>query len=99
MVAVQVRLGADGQCDSVAIGLGGVAPAAVRAAEAERIMLGERPTPALLDTAADAIGRAAQPEDDLHATAEDRRHLARVLGRRALAQAVARASAFAEVSA
>lgn len=91
MVAVLLALDADGRVASAAIGLGGVAPTPVRARSAEALLVGARPDPALLDAAAAAIAADVDPSDDLHASAEDRRHLAVVLGRRALDCALARA--------
>jgi len=91
MAAVQLELSADGRIARVVVGLAGVGPAPMRAREAEELLVGELPSPSALDAAALAIGRAVQPESDVHATAEDRRHLAAVLGRRALNHAALRA--------
>lgn len=62
------------------------------AKEAAALLIGERPSSELI---AEAVHTATQkeiaPTDDIHATAAYKRHLAEVLGRRALIQAVTRA--------
>jgi len=73
-----------------------VAPPAVRV-----VVAGVQPTPAALDAtgalgpdggaALDELASALEPEDDIHASAGFRRHLARVLMERAIARAAARA--------
>ena len=86
MVAVcaLVKKGGDGSCEDVRIGLTHMGPTPLRATAAEQALRGHG-----LD--ADSIARAAEqaPEDtsppgDLNATADYKRHLARVLTRRAL---------------
>ena len=91
MVAVMLSLGEAGQITSVSIGLGGVAPTPVRARQAEALLCGQLPTDRVLRDAAVAIREATDAADDIHASAEDRRHLVSVLGRRALGQALDRA--------
>jgi carbon-monoxide dehydrogenase medium subunit len=89
MVAVcaLVKKAGDGSCEDVRIGLTHMGPTPLRATAAEEALRGEA-----LD--ADAIGRAAEqaaegtsPPGDLNATPEYKRHLARVLTRRALEEA------------
>jgi len=63
----------------------------VRATRAERALAGAAPSDALWETAADAVRADLEPDGDIHASAEYRRHLAGVLTRRALSDAAARA--------
>jgi CO/xanthine dehydrogenase FAD-binding subunit len=56
------------------------------------MLLGERPTAALIEAAAQQAAMAdLDPPSDIHASARFRRHLAHVLGRRALTEAFGRA--------
>jgi aerobic carbon-monoxide dehydrogenase medium subunit len=86
MVAVcaLVKKAADSSCEDVRIGLTHMGSTPLRATAGEEALRGRG-----LD--ADAIGRAAEhaadgtnPPADLNATADYKRHLARVLARRAL---------------
>lgn len=69
------------------IGLAGVAGQPVRPRDAEAALAGQPPSRAALDAAADAAASAVDPSGDLHGSANYRRHLVRVLTRRALADA------------
>lgn len=90
-VAATVTLDGD-TCSDARIALFGVAPTPVRARSAENMLAGEKPTEQLFDQAGRKAGdEAAEPLSDVHASAEYRRHLARVLTRRALTEAAARA--------
>jgi carbon-monoxide dehydrogenase medium subunit len=72
---------------SARIGLAGVAGHPVRARDAEAVLAGQPPTAEALDAAAAAAAGAVDPVGDLHASADYRKHLVRVLTRRALTQA------------
>ncbi|MBI2756847.1 MAG: xanthine dehydrogenase family protein subunit M [Chloroflexi bacterium] len=91
-VAVLLTLDAAGKVGSASIALGGVGPVPMRAGAAERLLVGEAPTDPVLRAAADTVGADVEPEDDIHASADYRRHLAGVLVRRALTTARARAA-------
>lgn len=82
---------ADGVIQQARIALTGVGPTPSRADEAEALLAGKVLEPAVLDEAADAVRAAVEPETDLHASADYRRHLVGVLAQRALAQAWRRA--------
>ncbi len=71
------------------IGLTGVGPAPVRVRDAERLLAGRAASEALWEEAAAAVRAGAEPDSDIHASAEYRRHVAGVLTRRALRQAFA----------
>ena len=74
------------------IGLTGVGPVPVRAGAAERLLTGSAPSEELWRRAADAVRGAIEPDGDLHASADYRRHVAGVLTVRALREALGRAA-------
>lgn len=69
--------------------LGGVGGAVVRSAGAEEVLCGSVAEPAAFAAAAEAAAAGIDPPADLQGTPEYRRHLAAVLVRRALEEAVA----------
>ena len=73
------------------IGLIGVGPTPVRAIAAERVLIGQAPSEALWEAAAEAVRGAVSPDGDIHASAEYRRHVAGVLAQRALRESLSRA--------
>ncbi len=92
--AVTVSLDEAERCTEPTIVLFGVGPTPVRVRNAEDLVRDERPG----DTLCDSVGRQVseeidEPLADVHASAEYRRHLAGVMARQALAQALARAAA------
>jgi carbon-monoxide dehydrogenase medium subunit len=91
-VASQIAL-ADGACTRARIALAAVAPTPLRATAAERTLEGQPLTPALIARAAELAVEAARPISDQRGSAEFRRHLVRVLTRRTLETALARAAA------
>lgn len=88
-----VQLDAQGNVSKARIVLGAVAPAAVRATEAEAVLIGQPPGETLFAKAGDLAQQAAAPIDDMRGTVEYRKHLCGVLTRRTLAKAVERAQA------
>jgi carbon-monoxide dehydrogenase medium subunit len=88
--AVLVLIDGRGAISRVSLTLAGVGPRPVRLAEAEKKLMGEVPSPALLAEAAD-LAKQSEAVGDIHAPAEYRRHLAGVLMGRALKAALARA--------
>jgi len=90
-VASQLTL-SNGTCARARIALAAVAPTPLRAAAAEQALEGQVITPALIDRAAALAQDAAQPISDQRGSAEFRRHLVRVLTRRTLQTALARAA-------
>jgi CO/xanthine dehydrogenase FAD-binding subunit len=90
--AVTLTLGARGECETSRVALFGVAPTPVRARAVEEALLGQTPDDVLFEAAAERAGDGLDDAlTDVHATAEFRRHLARVLTRRALVEAASRA--------
>lgn len=89
-VAATLRLGG-GVVQDARIAVGGAGPAAFRAREAEDVLHGERLTAAVVEEAGRRAARAAEPADDIHGSADYRRHLVRVLTERAIWEAKRRA--------
>lgn len=77
------------------IALTGVGPTALRATEAEALLLGHALEKDLTGRTVEAVRAAIDPDTDLHASADYRRHLTGVLAGRALAAAWRRAAASA----
>ncbi len=92
--AITLSVDAVGSCTDVRIVLFGVGPTATRMREVEQIVNGESASEELFARAGTAVAdEITDPLADVHATADYRRHLADVLTRRGLAEAVARATA------
>jgi carbon-monoxide dehydrogenase medium subunit len=90
--AVTLSIPGRGRCASARIVLFGVGPTPVRARGAEEVLVGESLGPPLLEIAARRASEDLdEPLSDVHASAEFRRHLAGVLTRRALSEAMTRA--------
>ena len=90
-VGARVRLDEDGRCVGVGIGLGALAPTAVRAGSAQDLLLGQRPGPEILMAAGRAAVDSVRPIDDVRGSARYRREVLGVLVRRTLERAVGRA--------
>jgi carbon-monoxide dehydrogenase medium subunit len=90
LAAVQLALDSTGRVTRAAVVVGGVGPAPVRVRAAEQALLGEAPAPAVLDAAASACGEV-EAMDDVQVPGTYRRQLAKVMARRALVEAAARA--------
>jgi aerobic carbon-monoxide dehydrogenase medium subunit len=89
-VAAQIRI-AGGACEDVSIGVTGLAPKAFRAASAEAALRGRKIDEATLSAAAArADAEVEDAMEDIHASGDYRRHLARVYVRRAVQAAAAR---------
>jgi carbon-monoxide dehydrogenase medium subunit len=89
-VASQLSL-SDGVCARARIALAAVAPVPLRAPAAEQALEGRPLTAELIEQAAGLAAEAARPISDQRGSAEFRRHLVRVLTRRTLTTALARA--------
>lgn len=83
---------ADGVMGEVRIGMMGVGETAMRASDAEALLTGQpRLTDELIDEAVASIRGIVEPNTDLHASSDYRRHLVGVLAQRALRAAWQRA--------
>jgi CO/xanthine dehydrogenase FAD-binding subunit len=91
-VAARLSLDGDGRVAAARLVYLSVGDAPVDAARAAAGLIGEAPTAeAFAAAAATAAGEEIEPGGDIHATADFKRHLARVLTGRALATAAGRA--------
>ena len=91
-VASVVALDERGACREARIAYVNAGPGPYRSARAEAAVNGQRPEPAVLRAAADAAVADARPASDVHASADYRRQLVRVLTARVLARAFERAA-------
>ena len=91
-VAANVTLDTLGRCDGARIVLLSVGEGPVQAHQAMALLQGEQPTPDLIAAAAETCAtQDIEPTADIHASVAYRRHLAKVLTRRALTEAFQRA--------
>jgi carbon-monoxide dehydrogenase medium subunit len=90
IVSVAVRLvpAADGTIADARIGLAGAANRTLRATEAEQVLVGERPSPELLQRAGQAAAARAEPLADVDGTPDYKRRVTGVFTARALARAL-----------
>ncbi|MGK2935899.1 MAG: FAD binding domain-containing protein [Gemmatimonadaceae bacterium] len=89
-VAARVTLDRD-KISEVRIALGAVSPTPLTVARASALLEGETPSSALFEAAGELCAQAALPISDVRGSADYRRELVRVLARRALQEALARA--------
>jgi aerobic carbon-monoxide dehydrogenase medium subunit len=87
-VCALVSRGPDGSCDDVRIGLTNMGATPLRATAAENALRGGQLDDASIAAAAEQAAEGTDPPGDLNATPDYKRHLARVLTRRALEEAV-----------
>jgi carbon-monoxide dehydrogenase medium subunit len=85
-----VGLADDGTVTHVRIAYTSLGPTALRSPHVEEALLGTRLDEAAIDHAVTFVGEDVAPSGDLHASAEYRMHLARVLTKRVLTTAAAR---------
>lgn len=92
LAAVGVTISArDGKADQVRIGMMGVGETPLRASEAEILLSGRKIDADLINEAVGSIQSSVQPNSDLHASGDYRRHLVGALARRAIDTAWQRA--------
>jgi aerobic carbon-monoxide dehydrogenase medium subunit len=90
MVAVSVLVkSADGQCEDVRIGLTNMGSVPLRATSAEEALRGQPLNAESIARAAEQAAEGTDPPADLNASSEYKRHLSRVMCRRALEEATA----------
>jgi CO/xanthine dehydrogenase FAD-binding subunit len=82
-----ITLDESGVCTRARVTMFGVAPTPARAKEAEDMLVGQRYSEALVEHAAKAAQGVADPESDVHASAEYRRTVAEVMAARAIRDA------------
>ncbi len=86
-VCALVKKGGDGSCEEVRIGLTHMGATPLRAEAAEAALRGGALNAASIAAAAEQAAEGTEPPGDLNATPDYKRHLARVLTRRALEEA------------
>jgi len=91
-VAAEVVLDEDGRIGDVRLALVAIGGAPSLSATAGDLLRGREPEPESFAAAAEATAGAIDPPSDIHASADFRRHLVRVLVKRALANAARRAA-------
>jgi carbon-monoxide dehydrogenase medium subunit len=92
-VIATLTLDGAGRCAQARIVLFGVGATAIRATEAEGILIGDAPSTSQIAHAAESVAAAIEePLSDVHASAEYRLALAEVLTARALTEAAERAA-------
>jgi len=88
-VGVRLVLGGKGVVREARIGLNGAANHTLRAAAAEKVVVGAKPTPDLLREAGEAAARESDPLGDTDGSAEYKRRVIAIYTRRALEAALA----------
>jgi carbon-monoxide dehydrogenase medium subunit len=88
-VCALVKKAADGSCEDVRVGLTHMGSTALRASAVEEALRGQPLDDQHISAAAEQAAEGTEPPGDLNATPDYKRHLARVLVKRALSQAVA----------
>jgi len=88
-VCALVKRAGDGSCEDVRIGLTHMASTPLRATAAEEALRGQALDAGSIGAAAEQAAEGTDPPGDLNATPDYKRHLARVLTRRALEAAAA----------
>jgi carbon-monoxide dehydrogenase medium subunit len=86
-VCALVKKAPDGSCEDVRIGLTHMASTPLRASATEDALRGQALDAASIGRAAEQAAEGSEPPGDLNATPDYKRHLARVLTRRALEEA------------
>lgn len=89
--AAQVTLGSGGAVERVGLALTNVGPTPIKAADAEKFLVGKRPDAATLSEAAQRAAKASSPSADRRGAVDYKREMARVMATRALKLAVERA--------
>jgi CO/xanthine dehydrogenase FAD-binding subunit len=89
-VAAVISLAGDGVCSSARLVYTGVGPVPFDAHEAAELLIGQPPTSEAFGLAAERAAADCEPDADVHASADYRRHLVRGLTRRALERALSR---------
>jgi carbon-monoxide dehydrogenase medium subunit len=83
----------EGKIENARLAVGCVGPVPVRARAAEQLLIGAPPDEEQFMAAAEAAAQATDPVDDMHGSRGYKRQIVRVITRRALGQAAARALA------
>lgn len=90
-VAATITLAEGGECEEARIALAGAGQVPLRCREAEGLLQGRLPVAELIQEAAESCEAAAEPLEDIHASAVYKRAMVRVFVERALTTALSRA--------
>ncbi|MBI4455818.1 MAG: xanthine dehydrogenase family protein subunit M [Acidobacteria bacterium] len=90
-VTAAVTLDEQKNCADARLAAIGVSEVPYRDSKVERLIMGQEISESLLDQAAHQMVEGVEPSTDLHASADQRKHLLRVLTKRALKKAAGRA--------
>ncbi|MBX5492611.1 MAG: xanthine dehydrogenase family protein subunit M [Chloroflexi bacterium] len=88
--AAVLEADANGVCTAARVAVAGGAPTPQRSSGAEAALVGQKLAPDTFEAAAEAAAAEADPESDIHASADYRRKMVRVFVRRALEEAASR---------
>lgn len=77
----------DGKINSIRLALGGIDAVPILAVDAMEYLIGKEPTEVVLEEAAELAIENVDPDEDLHATADYRLHLAKTLTKKAIQKA------------
>lgn len=77
-VAASITLNGNSTCKSARIALGNAGPTAIRAKEAEQMLVGQKLGEDLLEKVGQAAADQSEPIEDIHASADYRLHLVKV---------------------
>jgi CO/xanthine dehydrogenase FAD-binding subunit len=89
--AAFVTLDDKGNCKAARLVLLGMGAQPINAQNATRTLIGQQPTPDAIRAVSEALDAEVDPTSDMHASADFRRHLAKVLAKRVLETAFSRA--------
>jgi carbon-monoxide dehydrogenase medium subunit len=89
-VSVLLTMRSNGVCQNARIGVTGAGPKAVRAREAEEILIGNELEDATIESAARMADYGIEFNEDVHASAEYREHLTEVFAERGIRAALSR---------
>lgn len=89
-VAAVLEANASGQCTEARVAVAGAGGTPMRSSRAEEFLLGQTLTGPVLEEAGRLVSQQVEPEADLHASEDFRRHLAGTMATRALRRAAER---------
>lgn len=88
LIVAKITLDAKGAVAALRIVVGGCGPTPTLAKIDMGVVQGVKPSPSLIEAIARQVDAGIAPRSDIHARAEDRRHMAGTLARRCLQQAL-----------
>jgi len=90
-VAVVMRLGGGDVCESASVVLGSVGPTPIRSKGAEKALKGKPVTDKLIDEASKLASQEVDPSTDVHASAEYKKEMSKVITQKMLKEAFLKA--------